>query len=78
MLPAGIVYRPKTDADRPFLSYVYATTRADEMSLVSWTAQQKAEFLEKAQELQKQGLELKKQQAAEQAASTAAPSPAAQ
>jgi GNAT superfamily N-acetyltransferase len=44
--PAGIVYRPKTDADRPFLSYVYATTRADEMSLVPWTPQQKAEFLE--------------------------------
>ena len=39
---------------------------------------QKAEFLEKAQELQKQGLELKKQQAAEQAAATAAASPAAQ
>jgi tetratricopeptide (TPR) repeat protein len=39
---------------------------------------QKAEFLEKAQELQKQGLELKKQQAAEQAASAAPASPAAQ
>jgi hypothetical protein len=32
----------------------------------------KAEFLEKAQDLQKQGLELKKQQAAEGAASASA------
>jgi GNAT superfamily N-acetyltransferase len=46
MPPAGIVYRPKTDADRPFLAYVYATTRADELSLVPWTPEQKAEFLE--------------------------------
>jgi GNAT superfamily N-acetyltransferase len=46
MPPAGIVYRPKTDADRPFLRYVYATTRADEMSLVQWTPEQKAEFLD--------------------------------
>jgi tetratricopeptide (TPR) repeat protein len=39
---------------------------------------EKAEFLEKAQELQKQGLELKKQQAAEQASAAAAASPAPQ
>jgi tetratricopeptide (TPR) repeat protein len=39
---------------------------------------QKAEFLEKAQELQKQGLELKKQQAAEQAPAAGAASPAGQ
>jgi GNAT superfamily N-acetyltransferase len=46
MPPAGIVYRPKTDADRSFLSYVYATTRADEMAIVQWTPGQKAAFLE--------------------------------
>jgi GNAT superfamily N-acetyltransferase len=45
MPPAGIVYRPKTDADRPFLSYVYASTRADEMAMVAWTPDQKEEFL---------------------------------
>jgi tetratricopeptide (TPR) repeat protein len=39
---------------------------------------QKAEFLEKAQELQKQGLELKKQQAAEQAPAAGAASPSGQ
>jgi GNAT superfamily N-acetyltransferase len=46
MPPAGIVYRPKTDADRPFLRYVYATTRADEMAMVQWTPEQKTEFLD--------------------------------
>jgi ribosomal protein S18 acetylase RimI-like enzyme len=46
MPPAGIVYRPKTDADRPFLRYVYATTRAGEMALVQWTPEQQAEFLD--------------------------------
>ena len=45
MPPHGIVYRPKTDADRAFLLYVYATTRADEMAMVPWTAEQKAQFL---------------------------------
>lgn len=45
MPPPGIVYRPKTDADRPFLAHVYATTRADEMAIVPWTDEQKAEFL---------------------------------
>jgi GNAT superfamily N-acetyltransferase len=46
MPPAGIVYRPKSDADRPFLRYVYGTTRAGEMDLVQWTPEQKAEFLD--------------------------------
>jgi GNAT superfamily N-acetyltransferase len=46
MPPAGIVYRPKTDADRSFLSYVYASTRMDEMAMVPWTPEQKSEFLE--------------------------------
>lgn len=46
MPPSGIIYRPKTDADRPFLTYVYASTRAEEMSVVPWTPEQKAEFLE--------------------------------
>src|SRR5437868_7135100 len=46
MPPAGIVYRPKTDADRPFLAAVYASTRADELAMVPWTAEEKAAFLE--------------------------------
>lgn len=46
MPPAGITYRPKTDADRPFLAYVYATTRAQEMALVQWTPEQKVAFLD--------------------------------
>lgn len=46
MPPAGISYRPKRDADRAFLAHVYATTRAEEMALVPWTPEQKAQFLE--------------------------------
>ena len=45
MPPADITFRPKTDADRPFLSALYASTREDEMKLVAWTDVQKAEFL---------------------------------
>lgn len=45
MPPAGIVYRPKNDTDRPFLAEVYASTRSDEMAMVPWTPEQKAEFL---------------------------------
>lgn len=46
MPPAGIVYRPKTDADRPFLQEVYASTRSEELAMVPWTSEQKAQFLE--------------------------------
>src|SRR5947207_962373 len=45
MPPAGITYRPKTHADRPFLSDLYASTRSEEMAMVPWTPEQKAEFL---------------------------------
>jgi GNAT superfamily N-acetyltransferase len=45
MPPAGITYRPKTDDDRPFLCELYASTRADELAQVPWSAEQKAEFL---------------------------------
>ena len=46
MPPAGILYRPKTDADRPFLAAVYASTRAAELAMVPWTPAQKAAFLD--------------------------------
>jgi ribosomal protein S18 acetylase RimI-like enzyme len=35
-----------TSADEPFLQSVYAATRADEMRLVPWSAQQKEMFLQ--------------------------------
>jgi ribosomal protein S18 acetylase RimI-like enzyme len=41
----GISFRPITDADLPFLCQVYASTRADELALVSWSIDQKEAFL---------------------------------
>jgi ribosomal protein S18 acetylase RimI-like enzyme len=40
-----INYRPVQDADRAFLAGLYASTRAEEMQHVPWTAEQKAQFL---------------------------------
>ena len=42
---AGVELRPVTDADRPFLLAVYASTRADELAVVPWTNDEKAAFL---------------------------------
>lgn len=42
---AGLVFRPVTDADRPFLYQVYASTRAEELAPVPWPEAQKAAFL---------------------------------
>jgi GNAT superfamily N-acetyltransferase len=37
--------RPATDADRPFLLAVYASTRTEELAIVPWTDEQKDAFL---------------------------------
>ena len=37
--------RPVSEADRPFLLALYATTRADELSIVPWTDDQKGAFV---------------------------------
>lgn len=50
----SIRFRPRTDEDRPFLARLYASTREDEMKLVPWTDEQKAEFLEMQFEAQTQ------------------------
>jgi ribosomal protein S18 acetylase RimI-like enzyme len=42
---APVQRRPATDADRPFLLALYASTREREMAIVPWTAEQKAAFL---------------------------------
>jgi ribosomal protein S18 acetylase RimI-like enzyme len=42
---AGLTFRPITDDDLPFLHDVYASTRAAELALVPWSAQQKADFV---------------------------------
>jgi ribosomal protein S18 acetylase RimI-like enzyme len=43
---AGLTFRPATDADLPFLSRLYASTRAEELGVTSWTDEQKAAFLD--------------------------------
>ncbi|MGB6349056.1 MAG: GNAT family N-acetyltransferase [Pseudolabrys sp.] len=43
---AGLTFRPVVDADLPFLALVYASTRADELAAVPWSADQKAAFLD--------------------------------
>jgi GNAT superfamily N-acetyltransferase len=41
----GISYRPMTDSDLPFLASVYASTRAEELSVTGWTDEMKRDFL---------------------------------
>jgi RimJ/RimL family protein N-acetyltransferase len=41
----SVTYRPIREDDRPFLAALYASTRADEMQVVPWTEEQKAQFL---------------------------------
>ena len=41
----GITLRPVEPADMDFLLALYATTRADEMALVPWSAEEKAAFV---------------------------------
>jgi ribosomal protein S18 acetylase RimI-like enzyme len=48
----GFALRPESDADIPFLLRLYASTRAEEMAAVPWSAEQKAAFL--AQQFQAQ------------------------
>lgn len=43
---AGIALRAITDGDRPFLSMLYASTRADELAVLDWSEAQKASFLD--------------------------------
>jgi ribosomal protein S18 acetylase RimI-like enzyme len=43
---AGLTFRPVRDADLAFLALVYASTRADELAAVPWSAEQKAAFLD--------------------------------
>jgi ribosomal protein S18 acetylase RimI-like enzyme len=40
----GLTFRPMTQADLPFLSRVYASTRTEELSVVPWSDEQKAAF----------------------------------
>lgn len=44
-MTASVVTRPIEDRDLPFLYRVYASTRADELAQVDWSAEQKSAFL---------------------------------
>lgn len=43
---AGLTFRSMAAADLPFLSALYASTRAQELSVVDWSKAQKAAFLQ--------------------------------
>jgi ribosomal protein S18 acetylase RimI-like enzyme len=43
---AGLTFRPIAKADLPFLSRLYASTRAEELAVLPWSDAQKAAFLE--------------------------------
>ena len=42
----GLTFRPAMDADLPFLSRLYASTRAEELGVTGWSAEQKTAFLD--------------------------------
>jgi ribosomal protein S18 acetylase RimI-like enzyme len=44
-MPGAITLRPIADEDRGFLRALYGTTRADELAVVDWSEEQKAEFI---------------------------------
>lgn len=45
MMPAASILTPISGSDEPFLVELYASTRAEEMSLVSWSDERKQAFL---------------------------------
>jgi GNAT superfamily N-acetyltransferase len=45
LLSQGFALRPETEADIPFLMWLYASTREEELAPVPWNAEQKAAFL---------------------------------
>ena len=48
----GLGFRRLSDSDLPFLAQVYASTRAEEVALAGWSAQQAAAFLQSQFEAQ--------------------------
>src|SRR3954452_23594521 len=49
---AGLTLRPITDADLPFLSRLYASTRTEELAVTGWPQQQQQQFLQQQFEAQ--------------------------
>lgn len=54
LIDMALSLRPVTAADEGFLFQVYASTRAPEMELVDWSAEQKLAFLEMQYNAQRQ------------------------
>lgn len=52
LLPPGIALRPIADADLPFLSELYASTRLEELAPVPWSEADKRSFLHQQHTLQ--------------------------
>ena len=52
--PAGVTFRPITDADHPFLRDLYAGVRAAELAPVAWPEEAKRRFLDEQFALQHQ------------------------
>ncbi|NJN47556.1 MAG: GNAT family N-acetyltransferase [Candidatus Competibacteraceae bacterium] len=52
-LPAEVALRDETDADRDFMTQLYASTRAEELAVVSWPEAVKQRFLRSQCELQR-------------------------
>jgi GNAT superfamily N-acetyltransferase len=52
--PAGVTFRPVTDADHPFLRDLYAGVRAAELAPVAWPEAAKRDFLDQQFALQHQ------------------------
>ena len=48
----GLAFRPMTPADMPFLSALYASTRADEVAATGWPASVQRQFLQQQFEAQ--------------------------
>src|SRR3954465_4858694 len=49
---AGLTFRRITDADLPFLSRLYASTRTEELAVTGWSQQQQQAFLQQQFEAQ--------------------------
>src|SRR3954469_5488966 len=49
---AGLTFRRITEADLPFLSRLYASTRTEELAVTGWSQQQQQQFLQQQFEAQ--------------------------
>ncbi|MEO9131209.1 MAG: N-acetyltransferase [Sphingomonas sp.] len=53
LLSQGYTLRPETDDDIPFLTYLYGTTREEELTRVDWPPEQKIAFIKQQSDAQR-------------------------